>query len=165
MIIKYVQNFLFLSMISVYVYVIYIVYNYYTKNDGSISSILQNNDCNKIVFTNITIMNLLTIFYELLRFDVLSFFSIVFIVIGIYGVLLYDHTQSIHFIFCFIVFISILLFMYNHCYKKHHIILYLSLYIQEILCAKIFLDTNIINCEIYLLANFAFFYTYLHLTN
>ena len=55
--------------------------------------------------------------------------------------------------------------MYNHCYKKHHIILYLSLYIQEILCAKIFLDTNIINCEIYLLANFAFFYTYLHLTN
>ena len=73
MIIKYVQNFLFLSMISVYVYVIYIVYNYYTKNDGSISSILQNNDCNKIVFTNITIMNLLTIFYELLRFDVLSY--------------------------------------------------------------------------------------------
>jgi len=162
MFIIYLQNFLFMSMITAYACVIYNVYNYYTISDESISSILKNKDCNEVVFTNMTVMCLITILYELLRCDILSFFSIIFVIIGIYGVLLYEHTNNIHFVYCFIVFISILIFMYNHCYKKNHIILYLSLYTQQILCAVIFLETNIINCELYLLANFAFFYTYLH---
>lgn len=149
-------------MIITYLYVIYKIYNYYTINDGSISSILENKHCNEVVFKNMTIMNILTICYELLRCDLISFFSIFFVVIGIYGVLLYEQTNNMHFVYCFIVFISILIFMYNHCCKKNHIILYLSLYTQQILCAVIFLQTNLINCEIYLLANFAFFYTYLH---
>ena len=54
--------------------------------------------------------------------------------------------------------------MCNHCCKIKDIILYLSLCVQGILCSVIFLETNIINCEIYLLANFAFFYMYLHFT-
>ena len=163
MFIRYAQHFLLIFMIFIYIYVIYNVYNYYTINDGSISSILKNNNCNEIVFKNMTIMGITTIIYELLRYDLFSFFSIVSILIGISGVLMYDHTNTIHFVYCFIVFISILFFMFNHCYKKsNNIILYLSLYIQEILCAAIFLETNIINCEIYLLANFALFYIYLH---
>jgi len=163
MFVIYLQNALFLSMILTYMYVIYNVYNYYTINDGSISSILKNKDCNQIVFTNMTIMGLITIFYELLRYDIFSFFSIVAILIGIVGVLFYDHTNIIHFVYCFVVFTSILVFMFHHCYKKgNNLLLYLSFYIQEILCAVIFLQTNIINCEIYLLANFAFFYIYLH---
>lgn len=163
MFIRYSQHFLLLFMIFIYIYVIYNVYNYYTKNDGSISSILKNNECNEIVFKNMTIMGITTLIYELLRCDILSFFSIVSILIGISGVLLYDHTNTIHFVYCFIVFIGILVFMFNHCYKKrNNIILYLSLYIQEILCAVILLQTNIINYEIYLLANFALFYIYLH---
>jgi hypothetical protein len=164
MFIRYLQNSLFIFMLIIYIYVIYNVYNYYTINDGSISSILKNKDCNEVVFKNMTIMGITTIIYELLRCDIFSFFSIVAILIGIRGVLLYDHSNIIHFLYCFIVFIGILVFMFNHCYKKgNNIILYLSLYIQEILCAAIFLQTNIINCEIYLLANFAFFYIYLHL--
>jgi len=162
MFIVYSQHLLFISMITIYLYVIYNVYNYYTINDGSISSIIKNEECNKIVFTNMTIMSIITIFYELLRYDIFSFFSIFFVLVGIYGVIIYEHTNSIHFVYCFIVFISILVFMYNHCYKKKHVLLYLSLYIQQILCAAVFLQTNIINCEIYLLANFAFFYIYLH---
>jgi len=150
-------------MIIIYIYVIHNVYNYYTINDCSISSILKNEECSQVVFVNMILMGITTIFYELLRCDIFSFFSIFFMLIGIYGVIIYDHTNIIHFVYCFIVFICILVFMYNHCYKKrNNIILYLSLYIQQILCALIFLQTNIMNCEIYLLANFAFFYIYLH---
>ena len=107
-------------------------------------------------------MGIVTIFYELLRYDLCSFISICFLLIGIYGVIIYEHTNIIHFVYCFIAFISILVFMYNHCYKKNHIILYLLLYLQQILCAAVFLQTNIMNCEIYLLANFAVFYIYIY---
>lgn len=160
----YLQHFLFACMIIIYLYVICNVYHYYTINDSSISSIIKNKDCNDIVFMHMCAMGFVTLVYELLRCDMCSFFSIVFILIGIYGVLLYDHTMIIHYLYCFIVFISILLFMCNHCYKIKDIILYLSLCVQGILCSVIFLETNILNSEIYLLANFAFFYIYLHFT-
>jgi len=150
------------SMILIYMYVIYKVYTYYTITDGSISSIIKNEECSKIVFVNMLLMGIVTLFYELLRYDICSFISICFLLIGIYGVIIYEHTNTIHFVYCFIVFISILVFMYNHCYKKNHIILYLLLYLQQILCASVFLQSNIMNCEIYLLSNFAVFYIYLH---
>lgn len=164
MFIVYLQHILFACMIIIYLYVICNVYHYYTINDGSISSIIKNKECNEIVFINTSAMGIVTLIYEFFRNDIFSFFSIVFILIGIYGVLLYDHTMNIHFVYCFIVFISILLFMCNHCCKVKDIILYSSLCVQGILCSIIFLETNIINCEIYLLANFAFFYIYLHFT-
>jgi hypothetical protein len=162
MFIGYFQNFLFTSMIAIYSCVIYQVHSYYTKNDESISSILKNTECNKTVFTCMTLMGVVTLLYELLRCDVYSFLFIFFLLYGIYGVIIYDYTNIIHFFYCFVVFASILLFMYNHCLKLNHIILYLLLYIQEILCALIFLERNIMNCEIYLLLNFAIFYIYLH---
>jgi hypothetical protein len=164
MCIVYLQHFLFACMIIIYLYVIRNVYHYYTKNDSSISSIIKNKECNEIVFINMCAMGVVTLVYELLRCDVCSFFSIVFILVGIYGVVLYDHTMDIHYVYCFIVFISILLFMYNHCCKIKDIILYSSLCVQGVLCSLIFMETNILNCEIYLLANFAFFYIYLHFT-
>jgi hypothetical protein len=162
MFIRYFQNFLFASMIFIYSYVIYQVYSYYTTNDESISSILKNTECNKTVFTNMAIMGAITVLYELLRCDIYSFVFISFLLYGIYGVIIYDYTNVIHFFYCFIVFASILLFMYNHCLKLNYITLYILLYIQEILCAAIFLEKNIMNCEIYLLLNFAIFYICLH---
>jgi hypothetical protein len=158
----FLKNVLFISMILIYMYVIYKVYTFYTITDGSISSIIKNEECNQVVFVNMILMGIVTLFYELLRYDIFSFISIYFLLIGIYGVIIYEHTYAIHFVYCFIVFISILVFMYNHCYKKNHTILYLLLYLQQILCASIFLQSNIMNCEIYLLANFAVFYIYLH---
>ena len=149
-------------MILIYIYVIYNVYTYYSISDGSISSIIKNKDCNQVVFVNMFLMGIITIFYEFFRCDICSFISIFFLLIGIYGVIIYEHTIKIHYLYCFIVFISILVFMYNHCYKKNHIILYLLLCIQQILCLITFLQSNIINCEIYLLANFAVYYIYLH---
>lgn len=158
------KNSLFFLMLTLYLYVIYTVYHYYTTSDGSISSIIKNEDCNRIVFTNMSIMCTATIFYEALRCDLFSFASVFFLITGVIGVILYDCTlyHTLHYTFCFMVFISILFFMYYHCYRVNHIILYLLLYLQEILCAVTMLETNIINCEIYLLANFAVYYIYLH---
>jgi hypothetical protein len=163
----FVKNLLLLAMMLIYMYVIYKVSSYYKYEiDGSISSIIKNEECSQVVFVNMILMGIVTLFYEVLRYDICSFISICFLLIGIYGVIIYDHSNTIHFVYCFIIFTSILVFMYNHCYKKSNkLILYLSLYLQQILCAAVFLQTNIMNCEIYLLANFAFFYIYLHFVN
>jgi hypothetical protein len=163
----FVKNLLLLAMMLIYMYVIYKVSSYYKYEiDGSISSIIKNEECSQVVFVNMILMGIVTLFYEVLRYDICSFISICFLLIGIYGVIIYDHSNTIHFVYCFIVFTSILVFMYNHCYKKSNkLILYLSLYLQQILCAAVFLQTNIMNCEIYLLANFAVFYIYLHFVN
>jgi hypothetical protein len=158
----YLKNFIFIGMIITYGYAIYSVYNYYKESDHSISSIIKERECNQKVFNGMFIMGFLTIIYELLRYDIISFISILLLLLGIYGVIIYDHTIFIHYIFCFIVFISILCFMYKHCYYKKNIFLFLLLYLQEVLCALIFLESNILNMEIYLLANFALFYLYLH---
>ena len=158
----YIKNFILFGMFITYGYAIYSVYNYYNVTDNSISSIIKNVECNSKLIICMMIMGILTIIYEFLRYDIISFITITFLLVGIYGVLIFDHTIFIHYIFCFIVFISILCFMYKHCYYKNSIILFLLLYLQEILCALIFLENNILNMEIYLLANFALFYLYLH---
>ena len=158
------KNSLFLLMLTLYLYVVYTVYHYYTTGDGSISSIIKNEECNRIVFTNMSVMCITTLFYELLRGDTFSFVTVLFLITGVIGVILYDCTlyYTIHYTFCFMVFISILLFMFHHCYRVNHIILYLLLYLQEILGAVTLLETNIMNGEIILLVNFAVYYIYLH---
>ena len=151
-----------IGMVITYSYAIYNVYKYFLHDNKSISSIIVDKECNSIIFTTMIIMGILTIIYEFLRENITSLIAILFLLFGIYGVIIYEHTLSIHYLFCFIVFISILGFMYNHCFLQNNIILYLLLYLQEILCTCIFLENNIINMEIYLLGNFALFYIYLH---
>lgn len=158
----YIKDILLLGMILTYGYTIYNVNNYYKETDSSISSIIKDSECNSKVLTSMCVMGVFTIIYELLRYNILSFVSILLLLTGIYGVIKYDYTLQIHFFFCFIVFISILIFMYNNCYLKKNIFLFLLLYLQEIMGALTFLENNIINMEIYLLGNFALFYIYLH---
>ena len=104
-------------MLSLYLHTIYIVCNFYNSSNQSISSIIKNEDCNSQILKNMIYMGFFTLTYELYRNDIISFISILFLLIGIYGVILYDHTKYIHFFYCFIVFISIFIFMYNHSYK------------------------------------------------
>jgi hypothetical protein len=156
------RDIVLIGMIITYSYAIYNVCKYYINNDKSISSIIKDQECNSIIFTTMIIMGCLTIIYEFMRNNIVSLILILFLLLGIYGVIIYEHALSIHYIFCFIVFISIICFMYNHCFLQNNIILYLLLYLQEILSACIFLENDIINMEIYLLGNFAVFYIYLH---
>lgn len=159
---KYLQHILFISMIIIYLYVIHYVYNFYKINNHSISSIIENKNCNQMVFKNMNIMGIITIIYEFIRYDIFSFITICFLLIGINGVIIYDLTNKIHFLYSFIVFISILFFMNNQCVKRNNIILYRSFNIQKILSIFILFLPNILYFQIFLLGNFAFFYMYLH---
>ena len=159
----FIQNVLFLLMLGIYANVIFNVYHHYTMEDSSISSILKQEECNEYVFTHMTMMGIATIMYEFIRYDMVSFTLILLLLIGIYGVIVYDHTTTIHYVYGFLVFISIISFMMTHCYQnKYNTVLWLSLCIQLVLSMVIFLQTKIMNCEIYLLLNFAFFFIYLH---
>lgn len=157
-----IKDIVLLGMILIYIYTIYNVHNYYINSDKSISSIIKDKELNSIIFTNMSVMGCLTIIYEFMRNNIISLFLILFLLLGIYGVIIYEHTLTIHYVFCFMVFISIICFMYNHCFLQNNIILFLLLYLQEILSAYIFLENDIINMEICLLGNFALFYIYLH---
>ena len=115
-----------------------------------------------------------------------SFISIVFLLIGIYGVLLFDETQLfVHYSFALLAFGSILYFMFLH-------IQYMCLFPQNLVCdipsffvipthetvfffSYIFLiqllifvkniyhiRNNVFFYELLFLANFAVFYFYLH---
>jgi hypothetical protein len=159
----FVQNVLFLTMLGIYANVIYNVYHHYTIFDGSISSILKQKECNEYVLPYMTLMGLVTLVYEFIRRDIVSFVSILVLLIGIYGVIVYDNTMFIHYIYGFLAFISILCFMIYHCYRNNkNKIFFFSVFIQLFLFIMLFLQTQILHCEIYLLLNFAFFFIYLH---
>jgi hypothetical protein len=159
-----IKNIIFISMFLLYLYIIYKVYNFYNNSiDHSISSIIKDDVCNKIIFKNMLIMGFLTLTYELYRNDIISFLSILFLLIGIYGVLLYDHIYyiTIHFFFCFIVFISIFIFMYHQSRKRNDLYLRFLFDLFIIICLQI-TSYELLYIEMALLFIFAVFYISLH---
>ena len=59
-------------------------------------------------------MGFFTVLYESGRKDIVSFVSILLLLVGIYGVILIEETQPIHYVFAFTAFISILMFMFRN---------------------------------------------------
>jgi hypothetical protein len=158
----FLKNALLLSMILVYFYAIYSVYYYFKKSDGSISSILKDENCNKCVLNTMTIMCLIAFLYEIVRDDIISLVLISYLIVGIYGVLMFDFTTFAHYNFAFVAFLSIILFMYYHSFVTSHYFLFLLFFLEILLSVLTILNTEILHYEIYLLANFAFFYIFLH---
>jgi hypothetical protein len=154
-----VTNVIFSLMLCLYVDTIYIVCNFYNASNQSISSIIQNEDCNKLIFTNMIYMSGFTVIYEIYRNDVISLFSIFFLLLGIYGVIIYDHTKYIHYVFGFIVFMSIFIFMYNHSYKTGFLSFLFDFFI---FISFGFFAFELLYVEIFLLFIFAIFYISLH---
>jgi len=158
----HLQDVLLMSMILVYCYAIYNVNYHFKISDGSISSILKNETCNKCVFNSMTIMCLIAFVYENIRQDIVSIILISYLIIGIYGVLLFDFTTFIHYNFSFIAFISIVLFMFYHSIKTNSLFLFLLFFLEIILSFLTIFKCEILYYEIYLLINFAIFYIFLH---
>lgn len=104
--------------------------------------------------------------YEYQRKDKYSLIYIITLLIGIYGVLFYNEGYSIHYLFAFIVFISITIFMFHHCIKSCDKILYILSFMQFILlCITIwYIDSDILLSETLFIINFAVYYIYLHLS-
>lgn len=164
-----VSNFLLLMMLLSYLIpIIYIFYYYSSKENQSVSSIINSEKCQKYIFTSMIIMGVFTILYEINRGCNFSLCFISSILFGIYGVILIKENKKIHYLFAGLVFVGILLFMgmncYKHCYNDKNEFLKLSLYIQFILCIVLVvsMDKDIFWFEILLIINFAIFYLYLH---
>ena len=90
----------------------------------TVSSTLSDEKTQSIIFGSMLSMGFFTILYEIERKDIVSFISILFLLIGIYGVILIEETQPIHYVFAFTAFISIMAFMFrNRTNNKYDIFL------------------------------------------
>ena len=162
-----ISNFLLVMMLlSYFIPIVYVYYNYSTDENHSVSSVIGSDKCQRYILIGMIIMGVFTILYELNRGCKLSLSFIFLLLIGIYGVILVKENDKIHYIFASLVFIGIICFMGTHCYFRDLDFLKLSLYLQIIL--SIFLlvyftrNIDIFFCEVLLIVNFAVFYLYLH---
>jgi hypothetical protein len=160
-----------LGMLLIYLLAIYCVYDEYTKcnNAESISHILKK--CEGQVFILMLLMGFLTCLYEyyinLCNKKIMPFCCIIFLLIGIYGLLIYDVNYPIHYFFACISFISILFFMTywfnnNNNNNKKKTFIKSSCIIQYLLSLLLILlmllNKNILYIEGLILLNFAIFY-------
>jgi hypothetical protein len=85
--------------------------SYYDSIPTTVSSTLANEKTNFIIFASMLSMGFFTIMYESGRKCWVSFMAILLLLIGIYGVILIEETEPIHYVFASTAFISILVFM------------------------------------------------------
>jgi len=107
------------------------------------------------------LMGAIAVLYEIERNDNVSTILICLLLIGIYGLMCI--TNTIHYLFAFLVFITILCFMARH--KKDQT-LFCS-FLLEVVALLLIVRTmtkkgDIFFYEVFYLLNFAFFYIYLH---
>ena len=144
-------NILGCMCISYSVPIAYVIYHY--SDHTSVSSIIQNS---QIVLVSMIAMGFFTLLYEYQRNDPVSFFFILLLLVGIYGVILIHELDPSHYFFAILAFLSILGFMINHCNTPFS---YISVGAQ--LCVgSLFFDSEIFWKEIFFIGNFAVFYLY-----
>lgn len=159
------KNILLIIMIISYTIPIYYVYSNYDSNT-SVSSIICNEKCKHIILFFMFLMGIGTLLYEAERKDTYSQIMISVLLIGIYGLIYVNETNTAHYIFAFLVFIAILLFMIRHYYLRAcNPILASSLVLEIAMLIFIIqhIDDNIFYGEIIYILNFAFFFIYLHI--
>jgi hypothetical protein len=163
-IIKKKKNYLLFFMIIFYIIPVFYVYNCYNENN-SVSNIICNEKYRNIILFFMGLMGIATLLYEIERNDVLSIILAIFLLLCIYGLLIYNETTKIHYIFAGCVVILILSFMIRHVYlTNYNKILFMSLLLSFGLLLSIIININgnIFNSEVLYILNFAFYYLYLH---
>ncbi len=162
-------NILLLCMITTFLFLVAYIYCNYCKNP-SISNIITNDDCKYIILVGMIVMNIFTILYEIERKDDISLVIIIFLLIGIYGVIFIKEENNLHYVFAAIVFLAIISFMVKHFIcnkKKDNDILFILLSLQSLLFIITLsnLENNIFFLEVFYIITFAVFYIVLHFTN
>lgn len=164
-----------LGMLNIYLFAILCVYDECCKlsnNAESISHILKK--CEGQVFILMILMGFLTCLYEyyinLCNKKIMPFCCIIFLLLGIYGLLIYNNDYIEHYFFAFISFCSIILYMTywfiynndNNLNKRKFIKIscLLQYLFSTILLLILFLNLsyNIFFIEGLILLNFAIFY-------
>jgi len=154
-------------MLLSYLVPIFYIYLHTNDDDPSVSHVICKDNCQYVILLGMIAMGIFTIYYELNRSDKKSFISIICLLVGIYGVILYDNktNEKLHYFFATIVFLSIFYFMKHHCYETKSIILILLFFIQILFLLFLLLNfsnNNFFISEVGLILNFALFYIYLH---
>jgi hypothetical protein len=154
--------FLGCMLLSYSIPIIYVCYTY--SNQTTLSEVLCDENCNRVIITSMVIMGIFTILYEYVRNNFLSLLLMSLTLISIYGLLWYNYLTNIHNIFAFLCFASILLFMIHHTGKKGSIILYLIAGLQYLLLLyfTVFVKDAIFIGECLFIILFFCFYIYLH---
>jgi hypothetical protein len=103
--------------------------------------------------------------YELERDDNISTIFIVLLLGCLYGLILYNETHIIHYVFAYGVFILILGFMINHCVLTQCntiLSLFLIINIAILFTIIIKIEENIFYSEVFYILIFAMYYVFLH---
>lgn len=158
------KNVLLSIMLGCYLLPIYYVYYYYDAN-CSVSNIICNNDRKHHILWFMIAMGIGTVLYEVERNDNYSLLLISILLIGIYGLIMVNETNTIHYVFASVVFIAILCFMIRQCILTDcDIVLSSSLLLEAVMLVYIIthMSEDIFYGEIIYILNFAFYYIYLH---
>jgi hypothetical protein len=172
MILQKYRNPLLLAMCLTYlVPIIYVSYFYYMEPYTDISSIITNDKCQNTVLISMGVMGVFTILYEIARKDYYSLTTIIVLLLSIYGVILIPITNIIHYIYAFLVVISIFCFMIYNSFKhqsRTDFFLVFLVFLNYI-CILSFIYWGFLDIYDYFFANeacfitiFAIFYFYLH---
>ena len=159
------KNILFILMFLCYLIpILYIICN---SDNNSISHIISNENINNIIFISMIFMFIFTIFYEIERNNIISLIIILFLIIGIIGVIIININENMHYFYAYMVFISIIIFMIYHTYiYNFHNILYnlvcVNLFILDELIKNINNLENIFVQEALFIGIFGLFYIILH---
>ena len=157
------SNLLLFCMCICYCIPILYVYSNYNSND-CVSSIICNENIQYIILFSMLAMCIFTIQYELLRHNTHSLICMICLFIGIIGLVLYNTTTYLHYVFASIAFVSILAFMMVHCCAIDNQILYsiASIEIWLVIWIMVIIQETIFYSEVVFLLLFALFYLYLH---
>jgi hypothetical protein len=153
-------------MLVAYAIPIYYVYYYYYGCNDSVSSILCDQNHKNVILACMALMGVFTIAYELKRNDLFSVAAIGVLLLGIYGLITFDETTNLHYVFATSAFLAIFAFMARAAIVHSDVILLVSL----LLCGRLMIDVAvnlqsgnpIIYAEAAYILNFAFFHLYLH---
>ena len=141
--------------------IIYVYRQYYIHQNPNVSDIIMFKPS---IIICMAVMAMFTIMYEIKRNDSVSLACICALLVGIIGLLC---TKSYkHFAMVTIAFVAIIAFMLHHCLRAHSIALWLLFFAQVIgtLILISLVTQRMFLTEVFLVANFAVFYFYIHFT-
>ncbi len=151
-------------MIGCYVFpILMVIYQY--QSNSSVSNIICDEACKNSILFFMGLMGVGTLLYEWERNDTYSQLFIFILLVGLYGLISINESNSLHYVFAFFVFTAILCFMIRHCYLTTcDTVLSASLFVQILVLLFILSNMNesIFYPEVIYILNFAFYYLYLH---
>jgi len=168
------QNNLLLVLLLVFGVVCYHTFHCYSENK-TVSDILCDSQINDRIIFFVIILGLLHFFYEMNHKDIFSTILICILYINLYGLTIKNEDYKIHYVFTFMVFISMFIYMVRQYYliDFNHLLLlsltleivmgiYLLFIIVKFLRKEMKIKINIFFIELAYIFNFIGFIILLH---